>query len=388
MSGAGMSDTDVAYVGFLLGHGGDALQMLALADGVQRNGGRSRIIVPASEHSVTFQARCESLDVPCERTPLIAADMHGPRQNIRSLLKLLRTIDAPIVHFHTGNSCLPRSAMLGMETLRFPKAFVTLQSPYETIDPGGIRARFWALTARRRFAAVVSPSTHGTRFQMRCGIPARLAVTVNNSIDTEKAASGDGARPRDLLGVDADTPLVVFTSRVDSQKRPADAVRIFSKVADEYPSAVLVFVGNGTLEEAVVAEAARWGISDRVRLVGYQTNIPDWLAAATVWILPTERENLSVAVLEAMAAGCAIVSTSCPGNDELLIDDTNASMFPVGDVDTGAARLRALLGDSTLRERLGSEARAAASEYSVARMVDNYCHLYQRRTSVALRASA
>ena len=67
--------------------------------------------------------------------------------------------------------------------------------------------------------------------------------------------------------------------------------------------------------------------ADRVRLVGYQTNVPDWLAAATVWILPTERENFSVAALEAMAAGCAVASTICPGNAEVLLDGVNSLTF-------------------------------------------------------------
>ena len=75
-----------------------------------------------------------------------------------------------------------------------------------------------------------------------------------------------------------------------------------------------------------------------MRLAGYQTNVADWLAAATVWLLPTERENFSVAVLEALAAGCAVLSTTCPGNDEVLTDRENRGLFPVGDIPRGDCR--------------------------------------------------
>jgi glycosyltransferase involved in cell wall biosynthesis len=224
----------------------------------------------------------------------------------------------------------------------------------------------------------VSPSEHATRFQVRCGIPARLAVTVRNSIDAVRMASGDGHLPRRFLGLDEDTPLVVFSSRIDSQKRPLDAVRIFASATEAAPSAVLAVVGRGELEGEVRAEAERLGVGDRVRMVGYQTNIPDWLAAATVWILPTERENFSVAVLEAMAAGCPVLSTSCPGNDEVLIDGTNALTFAVGDVDAGAAGLRTLLGDGLLREKIGRAAETTARELSVDSMVESYRTLYSR----------
>ena len=151
---------------------------------------------------------------------------------------------------------------------------------------------------------------------------------------------GDGSGPRRRVGIGPRRPVVSFCSRLDPQKRPLEAVQIFDGVAREFPSAVLVFVGQGSEQGAVEAEAERLGISERVRLVGYQTDVPNWLAAATVWLLPTERENFSLAVLEGLAAGCAVLSTTCRGNDEVLVDHQNALTFPVGDVAGATAALR------------------------------------------------
>ena len=227
-------------------------------------------------------------------------------------------------------------------------------------------------------AAVVSPSAHGSRFQRRLGVPDHLVTTVRNSIDVAAMHRGDGTSVRAALGVDGDVPLVVFTSRLDGQKRPLEAVRIFAGVAAEFPTARLVFVGRGDEHEAVVAEAASRGLGDRVDMMGYQTNIADWLAAATVWLLPTERENFSVAVLEAMAAGCAVLSTTCQGNDEVLVDGENSRTFAVGDVAGAEVALRELLGDPAQRSRLGAAAERAAAAYSVPNMVDQYLRLYHR----------
>jgi glycosyltransferase involved in cell wall biosynthesis len=369
---------DVTYVGFLLGHGGDALQMLELAKGIHGTRGKVRIVVPELESSVTLKQRCDALGIDCDRSHLITASLEGARQRLPSVLKFLRGVESPIVHFHTGNSYLPRSVMAALELLRYRPSIVTLQSPYETITPGSARARFWATTARRRMAAVVSPSDHGTRFQRRCGVPAEVAVTVRNSIDVEAMAGGDGQIARAALGLGPEVPIVLFSSRIDTQKRPTEAVRIFAAVADEFPSANLVFVGRGDLEAAVVEEASRHRLGERVRLVGYQTNIPDWLAASTVWLLPTERENFSVAVLEALAAGCPVLSTECPGNDEVLVDGSNALTFPIGDVVAGAAALRKLLGDRPLRERLRTEARSSAQAHTAENMVEDYRRIYER----------
>jgi glycosyltransferase involved in cell wall biosynthesis len=369
---------DVAYVGFLLGHGGDALQMLSLAKGIRDRGARVRLVVPAVEHSEGFSERCAALSLECERTDLMRMDMNltGAQQSPLSMIRLLRGLDASVVHFHSGDSCLPRTAMLALEMVRPSAPLVTLQSPFETITPGGLRARLWAATARRRLRAVVSPSEHGTRFQRSCGVPASVALTIRNGVDTGAFQQGDGARPRAQLGLDPESPLVLFGSRLDRQKKPLHAVEIFAGVAREFPDALLVYIGTGEEEEAVRQRAEGLGLAERVRLMGYVTRVPDWLAASTVWLLPTERENFSVAVLEAMAAGCPVLSTCCTGNDEILVHEENALTFVVGDLDTATAQLRRMLADASLRERLGEGARQAVQEYSMERVVDRYEELY------------
>jgi glycosyltransferase involved in cell wall biosynthesis len=369
---------DVLYVGFLTGHGGDANQMLLLADGVHRRGCSTKLLVPDVATTSDFASRCRELDLPCERTPLIKADMGGPRQRPTAMIDLVRSLRSPVVHFHTGNSCLPRTTMLALELVRADRSFATIQSPYETIAPRSLRARWWSALAARRLHAVVSPSEHGSDFQRRCGVPADRVVTIRNSIDTQRMSGGDGARPRAELGLAADEPLIVFTSRMDAQKRPVDAVRIVHRVAERFPTAALAFIGNGDESDAVAACAAELGLAGRVHLMGYRTDIADWLAAATVWILPTERENFSVAVLEALAAGCAVLSTPCRGNDEVLVDGENALTFPIGDIDAGASQLSRLLDDRELRRALAARGVQRASAYSVDQMVDSYLALYER----------
>jgi glycosyltransferase involved in cell wall biosynthesis len=382
------ADADVVYVGFLTGHGGDAVQMLLLADGMHRRGAKVRVVVPAVDTSIGFAERCAELDLPCDRTDLVRADQSGPKQHLRSMVRLAQGLNAQVLHFHTGNSCLPRSLMTALELTRTRRGFATLQSPYQTIERGSARAKLWAIEARRRLHAVASPSDHGSSFQRECGLRDSQVVTVRNAIDTSGMAAGDGRRPRKELGLRLDDPLVVFTSRIDTQKRPADAVRMFARVASDHPTARLVFVGTGAESSAVQSAAEELGVSDRVHLVGHRTDIADWLAAATVWILPTERENFSVAVLEALAAGCAVLSTTCPGNTEVLIDGDNALTFGVGDLETGAAGLARLLGDPELRQRLGRRGIECASQFDVDHMVDEYAALYDRHCALPAPAGA
>lgn len=371
-------DSDVLYVGFVFGHGGDAQQMLELATGVAARGARVRIVVPDLPTTETFAELCAARGLAVVRSPWISIDPVQSRQSLMGMLRLFSTFRAPIVHVHTGDVCLPRLAMLALSLLRMPRVFVTVQSPYDTLDPAGPRARSWAGAVRRRVHWVVAPSQHGRATQIRYGVPEDQVVTIYNGIDVGRFGAGDEAAARAALGVGLDVPLVVFTSRLDRQKRPIEAVEAFGRVAREFPDALLVFLGTGKREEVVREAIQQRDLGERVRLVGHQTNVPDWLAAATVWILPTESENFSLAVLEAMAAGCPILSTFCPGNDEVLRNGENAIVVPVGDVDGLTEGLRRLLADGDLRARLSATARADAQNYSLDAYVQRNVELYRQ----------
>jgi glycosyltransferase involved in cell wall biosynthesis len=81
--------------------------------------------------------------------------------------------------------------------------------------------------------------------------------------------------------------------------------------------------------------------------------------------------------LEALAAGCPILSTLCKGNDEVLVADENTLIHDVGDIGGIAAGLRRLLQEPDLRKRLSANARKTSERYSVTQMVDRYAEAYQ-----------
>ncbi len=370
------NETDILYLGLIMGHGGDAVQMLELATGMAARGKRVKIVVPALETSIAFAERCREREILVERSPWIHSDPIAARQNMFALFRCFTTYRAPILHLHTGDVCLPRSVMLAMDILHLPPAYATVHSPYETLRPGDARARYWASAVSRRLHRVICPSVHSRDAQLTYGVAPDRVEVIHNSVDIKRFGCGDPTEVRRTLEASADTQLIVFSSRLDSQKRPQDALEAFRKIASEFPEARLVFVGSGAMEHALKETARKSEVASRVHFAGYQKNVPDWLAAAAAWILPTESENFSLAILEALAAGCPIVSTWCPGNDEVLVEGQNALTTGVGDVAAQANALRRVLSDSALRARLSAEAKATARQYSIERMVDQYARCY------------
>src|SRR5262249_38619645 len=150
-------------------------------------------------------------------------------------------------------------------------------------QPGDSRARAWSAAVSRRFDRIFCPSRHGCDTQRRYGVAAERLQSIYNSVDVARFGGGDPQKAWCALGVPPGTPLIVFSSRIDPQKRPLDAIEAFQRIAPDFPSARLVFVGCGLLEGEAQLAALRSGVAERIHFVGYQQNVPDWLAAATVW---------------------------------------------------------------------------------------------------------
>jgi glycosyltransferase involved in cell wall biosynthesis len=357
------NSTEVVQVGFVTGEGGDALQMKELSAALIRRAWPTRIVVPQTASAEAFAARCIASGIPVEQSAAVRADINGAQQNVAGLVRLFRTFRNSILHLHTGDVCLARRVMVALAVVRPRSVFVTIQSPYDNLASSDMRARMWARAAGLLIRKVICPSRHGQAAQLRYGVPAQRVQVIHNCVDVRTFACGDPEYAHRALGLPAGSRLIVFSARLDGQKRPMEALKAFLDVASEFPDAHLIFVGAGPAEPDVRDAAMRSAVANRVHFAGYQKNVPDWLASAAVWILPTESENFSLAVLEALAACCAIVSTRCQGNDEILMDCCNALLTEVGDVAGQSRALRLLLTDEDMRLKLSRQARKTASEY-------------------------
>lgn len=366
---------DILSIGFVIGRGGDAWQMLDLAAGVAANGRSVEVIVRDHPMTAELVRRGRELGIQVVQSSAIRADEHGVGQSIPRLLWLFVSQRARLLHIHTGGVCLPRSVGLVLRLLRL-RVIVTVHSPGTELVRADRRARQWASLVDSSVHAVVCPSEHARGTQIELGVAPARVRTITNGIDAVRFGSGVAARASTSLPVAADAPLIVFTSRMDEQKRPLDAVRAFARMASDHPTAHLVFVGSGQLEHAVRDECTELGLGERVHLVGYQANIPDWLAASTVWILPTANENYSLSILEAKAAGCAIVSTRFVGSDEMLEHGVDCLLAEVGDIEGLASAMSSLLADDDLRDRIAKAALAESAAHTVDAMVAQYLACY------------
>lgn len=119
----------------------------------------------------------------------------------------------------------------------------------------------------------------------------------------------------------------------------------------------LRMVGTGPQHDHVLARARQ---DPRVDVLGHRTDIDAILGTSDVFVRPSTTEGRSLAVLEAMAAGCAVVATSIPANAELINQGETGLLTPCRDVDALASALLRLADNPELRKRLGEAARERA----------------------------
>src|SRR6185437_163485 len=114
--------------------------------------------------------------------------------------------------------------------------------------------------------------------------------------------------------------------------------------------------GRGGEETALRALARETGLEQQIHLLGFRPDVPDILAAADIFVMPSLSEGLPLALVEAMAASLPVIASDVGGIPEVAERDAEALLIAPGDARALAAALARLLGDSALRASLGTAA--------------------------------
>src|SRR5258707_10651824 len=144
-------------------------------------------------------------------------------------------------------------------------------------------------------------------------------------------------------------------------------------------------MGGGEQLSQVQTRVRALGIENRWLFLPPVSDIERWLQVFDIFVLPSLSEALSNSLMEAMASGCCAVASTAGGNPELIQHEETGLLFTPGDADGLADRLRRVIQDRALRERLAqSGARSIAQRFSrkvcVAQVEQTYARLLKERT--------
>lgn len=210
-------------------------------------------------------------------------------------------------------------------------------------------------------------------------LPAARTVALDNGIPVQRFARGEGARAaaRELLGLALDAPVLGCVGRLVALKNHALLLGLLPQLRARFAGLRLVLIGDGPLRAELAQQVQTLGLGDCVHFAGDRSDVARLLCAFDVFVQPSRTEGLSIALLEASAAGCAIVASRVGGNPEIVAEGERGRLFESEDAAGLQAVLAELLADAGQRRRLGDAARAwAEREVGIERARERHAALY------------
>jgi len=214
------------------------------------------------------------------------------------------------------------------------------------------------------------------------------SATVVNGLDVEAQDRLLATMPvgRASLGLAEDAVVVGCVARFDPVKNLGALVAAVERLAARQPRLVLLLVGDGAEKTRLQGLVARAGLGGRVVFAGWLADSARALRTMDLYAAASLKEGLPLALLEAMAAGLAVVATDVPGHRDVVRDGETGLLVPVGDDAALADALGALLADPDRRRRLGRAGRARVlREFAVAPMVEKTAEIYRAAAAAARR---
>ncbi len=298
----------------------------------------------------------------------------------RTLARLMEEIQPDIVHTHSSKAgALGRSASIATgigARVHTPHTFAFL---FDAMFGGATRALYrhieQALAAQTQIVIAVSDSEAAT-FAASGVVESSRVRVVRNGIDP---APWLAAKPlaRSELGRDPRAPLAAVVGLLNVAKGQDLAIELLAEPG--LAELELAIVGHGEQRDALEARAHALGVAERVRFLGFRTDIPAILAAADFVLVPSRWEGMPYIVLEAQAASRPVVATPVDGSRDLVRSGTNG--FLAHDVSARALAdaCRALLALApSARAALGrAGGDALVRDHSADRMVDELIAVYR-----------
>lgn len=173
---------------------------------------------------------------------------------------------------------------------------------------------------------------------------------------------------------------IVNAGRLDEQKNHLLLIRAFSRFVKNHPEYTLEIYGKGSLKEQLECEIKTLGIEEKAFVKDFSYDLHSSMKTAEMFVLSSDFEGLSNALLEAMMMGIPCISTDCAGSDEIIDDGINGLVVPVRDENALCVAMNRLAEDPELRRTIAKEARRRSDCFSRETVIKQWIDLIEKGT--------
>jgi glycosyltransferase involved in cell wall biosynthesis len=356
--------------------GGGQQHLLLLARGLAKRGFEISVAC-APEGYLVEELRKER--IPCFS---IVLRNRVSLESFSKLKAIIKEFNPTILHTHGGTAGL--WGRLAAVRGRIPIRLHTHHGLHSLHWRDGARRRA-ALLVERLLKHITTCSICVSQGEARLGfshgvLDTERTVVIPNGIEIEKYSSNlDRRVVLEEFGFQEKEIVVGMVGRFHLQKGYEFALRAMPDILSSHSQVRFLLVGEGELLPEMRDLAARLGVGQFVRFAGTRYDVPRLLQAMDIFLLSSLWEGFPLTLLEASAAGKAIIATDVGGNNEIIEAECTGLLIPPRRSEAIAEAVRRLITDQSLRDRLGEAAREKARrQYSAEKMIDATTELYSK----------
>jgi glycosyltransferase involved in cell wall biosynthesis len=310
-------------------------------------------------------------------TPIMLDHLSDIRGAVR-LARVLREQKIDVLHSHMFRASLFASPI--GKLCRVPVIIETTHVR-ETWRKGWFKSKFIVDRAVGHFIdRYIAVSEANSRYLIGPkGIPEKKVSVIQNGCSIERvdpaAAHPEGIR--ESLGFSKSDLVLLVMARLEPQKGHAILFQALLLLRAEFPHLRLICLGIGALEDELTKTVRKLGLEDKVRFVGFRSNVGDWLAAVDIGVLPSFYEGLPLTAVETLAAGIPLVATAVDGTPEVIINGETGFLVPPGDPVALAEAIGQLARQPELRRQFAVAGRDwVLKRFTIQRQVEQTSNLY------------
>lgn len=302
--------------------------------------------------------------IESHRWPVIAMDK---REGLKpklvfQLARMLRRIKPDVVHTH--NTAAYVYGVLAAAIVRVPCIIHTRHG--QRFDSSRRQTRVFRELSRW-VDRVVTVSADSAQLTIEEGIAVEKTQTIFNGVDLERFS----VVPRRPCGK------VVVVARLSPEKDIASLIQAIDIARQRGSRLRLEIVGDGSERRRLEELSDSLQLGEQIQFHGVRDDIPEILAAASMFVLPSVTEGISLTLLEAMASGLPVIACNVGGNPEVVADGRTGILVPPRDPAAIAEAMQRLHQSESLSRQLGLEGRARVdAKFCIRRMVRAYESLY------------
>lgn len=336
---------------------GGQRQVWLLARELQRSGAVTQAVVTGAGSALAERLAADGVPV----LPAVWRAGLDPRA-LAAVVAAARK-GAALLHAHDAHAV----TLAGLASLATGVPFVATRRVDFPLRRLGLWSRACRIIAISE--AVATVLTNG-------GVQADRLVVVHSGIDLAAARSAPPFGLRSRLGLADDAPVAAAVGALVPHKDHGTLLHAARRLADRVPDLHWVLAGDGELRGVLEWLREQLGLADRVHFLGQVAEPEGLIAEADVFVMSSREEGLGTSVLDAMARGIPVASTTAGGLGEMLGGGAGL-LVPPANPEALADAIARILGDATLRSALTTRAAEAVRHFTAERMAGEVLTVYR-----------